>query len=101
MADVSASTQGLAPGGAYGVLIVDDEVAVLESLEITLEEDYRIFTATTAERGLTIFDREDIALVISDQRLPVFVSDLNREVVILGVAPDQPNQKRSRNSNSR
>ncbi len=54
----------------YGVLVVDDEVAVLESLEITLEEDYQVYTATTAERALTLFDREDIALVISDQRLP-------------------------------
>ncbi|MBW2713198.1 MAG: sigma-54-dependent Fis family transcriptional regulator [Deltaproteobacteria bacterium] len=53
-----------------GVLIVDDEAAVLESLEMTLEESYQIFTATTGEEGLEVFDIEDIALVISDQRLP-------------------------------
>jgi len=54
----------------YGVLIVDDEPAVLESLEMTLEDEYRVFTATAGERALTIFEREPIAVVISDHRLP-------------------------------
>lgn len=52
------------------ILIVDDEEAVLESLEMTLEDNYQVFTATTAEDGLGLFDTHDIALVISDQRLP-------------------------------
>ncbi|MEM9176066.1 MAG: sigma-54 dependent transcriptional regulator [Myxococcota bacterium] len=56
---------------AYGILIVDDEEAILESLELTLGLEYRVFTATSAEAGLEILDSgEDIALVLSDQVMP-------------------------------
>ena len=54
----------------YGILIVDDEPAILESLELTLGSDYRVFTATRGEDGLGILEREEIALIISDQVLP-------------------------------
>jgi len=54
----------------YGILVVDDEDAILESLELTLGSEYQIFTATSGERGLEILDREQIALVISDQVMP-------------------------------
>ncbi len=54
----------------YGILIVDDEPAILESLEITLGSGYRVFTATRGEDGLAILDREDVALIITDQVLP-------------------------------
>ena len=54
----------------YGILIVDDEPAILESLELTLGSDYRVFTATRGEDGLAILEREDVALIISDQVLP-------------------------------
>jgi len=54
----------------YGILIVDDEPAILESLELTLGSDYRVFTAQRGEDGLAILDREDVALIISDQVLP-------------------------------
>lgn len=59
-------------GGArpYGILIVDDEPGILESLELTLGSEYRVFTAETGERGLEILEREDIALVIADQVMP-------------------------------
>jgi two-component system response regulator HupR/HoxA len=54
----------------YGILIVDDEPAILESLELTLGGDYRVYTATSGDAGLEILDREPIALIISDQVLP-------------------------------
>ena len=54
----------------YGVLVVDDEDAILESIELTLGGEYRVFTATSAQQGLAILDREEIALVISDQVMP-------------------------------
>ena len=53
-----------------GVLVVDDEEAILESLELTLGEEYRVFTAKTGDEGLELLEREDIALVISDQVMP-------------------------------
>jgi len=56
--------------GEYGILIVDDEAAILESLELTLGTEYRVFTATSAAEGLAILDREEIALVLSDQVMP-------------------------------
>jgi len=54
----------------YGILIVDDEVAILESLELTLGSDYRVFTARSGEEGLAILAGEDVALVIADQVMP-------------------------------
>ena len=67
----------LAPGetaptdaNPYGILIVDDEEAILESLEFTLGSEYRVFTADNGRDGLAIFDVEDIALVIADQNMP-------------------------------
>jgi two-component system response regulator HupR/HoxA len=54
----------------YGILVVDDEEGVVESIAMTLEDDYRVFTALSGEEGLRILDREDIALVIADQVMP-------------------------------
>jgi len=54
----------------YGILIVDDEPAILESLELTLRADYRVHTAASGEAGLEILEREEIALVIADQVMP-------------------------------
>jgi two-component system response regulator HupR/HoxA len=54
----------------YSILIVEDEVATLESLEYTLGDDYTVFTATSGKEGLEILEREEIALVIVDQVMP-------------------------------
>jgi two-component system response regulator HupR/HoxA len=54
----------------YGILLVDDEEAILESLELTLGSEYRIFTASSGAEGLEVFEREDVALVIADQVMP-------------------------------
>jgi two-component system response regulator HupR/HoxA len=60
-----------AGGGPYGILVVDDESAILESLELTLSPDYRVFVARSGEEGLAILAREEIALIIADQVMPV------------------------------
>jgi len=53
------------------ILLVDDEEAILETLGYTFEDDYEVFTATNAMRGLEILEANDpIAVVISDQRMP-------------------------------
>ncbi|MCH2186253.1 sigma-54 dependent transcriptional regulator [Myxococcota bacterium] len=65
--------EGARPEGdraQYGVLVVDDEEAILESIEMTLGSEYRLFTATNGDAALEILDRESIALVISDQVMP-------------------------------
>jgi two-component system response regulator HupR/HoxA len=58
------------PAKPYSILIVDDEEGILESLELTLSDDYDVFTAKTGQEGLAILEREPIALVIADQVLP-------------------------------
>jgi two-component system, NtrC family, response regulator HupR/HoxA len=68
-----ATIQGARPGTdgeTHGILIVDDEPAILESLELTLGADYRVFTASSGELGLAVLEREKIALIITDQVLP-------------------------------
>ncbi len=58
------------PGAPYGILLVDDEPGILESLQLTLGAGYRLYTATCGEDGLEILDREEIALIIVDQVMP-------------------------------
>jgi two-component system response regulator HupR/HoxA len=52
------------------VLVVDDEPRSLETLRRTLEEDFTVFTAQSAEEGETIMAREFVHIVLSDQRMP-------------------------------
>ena len=54
------------------ILLVDDEESVLNALKRLLRrENYTIFTASSAERGLEILAREQVEVVLSDQRMPV------------------------------
>ncbi len=52
------------------VLIVDDEVRSQEALRRTLDEDFEVFTASSAAEALGIMEREWIQIVLSDQRMP-------------------------------
>ena len=54
----------------HGVLIVDDEPAIRESLELTLASEYRIFTASSGAEGLEILEQENISCIIADQVMP-------------------------------
>jgi len=60
----------------YTILIVDDEEAILESLELTLGSDYNVITASNGEEGLEKLERASqaeagaVALIITDQVLP-------------------------------
>lgn len=54
----------------YGMLIVDDERDILQTLSLTFEEDYDVFQANSGAEGLAILDRQEIALIIADQRMP-------------------------------
>jgi two-component system response regulator HupR/HoxA len=67
-----ASERQRASGGARarGILVVDEEPASRESLELTLGSEHRVFTAQSAEAALSILEGEDIALIITDQVLP-------------------------------
>src|ERR1700694_4110849 len=53
------------------LLLVDDETNVLNALMRVLRRNgYRILTATCAEEALDILAREDVQVIISDQRMP-------------------------------
>ncbi len=52
------------------VLVVDDEQRSLETLRRTLEEDFTVLTASSAEEGEAIMAREFVHIVLSDQRMP-------------------------------
>ncbi|MGH3114696.1 MAG: response regulator, partial [Gaiellaceae bacterium] len=52
------------------VLIVDDEVRVLDSLEALLAMDHHVVRAERPEMGLELLAAQPVAVVISDQRMP-------------------------------
>lgn len=54
----------------YKILIVDDEPANLRALERLFAERYSVITATSGEQGLLLLDTHNVALIISDQRMP-------------------------------
>ncbi|MBI3146984.1 MAG: sigma-54-dependent Fis family transcriptional regulator [Betaproteobacteria bacterium] len=52
------------------VLIVDDEQRSLETLRRTLEEEFRVVVAASAEDALRVLESEFVQVVLSDQRMP-------------------------------
>jgi len=54
----------------YTILCVDDEDQNLKALERTLRKDFNISTAESGMEGLDKLEKLDIALIITDQRMP-------------------------------
>jgi len=52
------------------ILCVDDEQDIVDSLFDTFMDKYDVRVATSGQAALEIFDKEDIAVIISDQRMP-------------------------------
>lgn len=52
------------------VLCVDDEVRALETLERTLDEDFDVLTAGSAEEALVLLEQHDVHAILCDQRMP-------------------------------
>ena len=52
------------------VLVVDDEVRVIDSLEALLAMDYRVLRAERGDEALAVLAAEDVAVILSDQRMP-------------------------------
>ncbi|MFL4995861.1 MAG: response regulator, partial [Microvirga sp.] len=58
------------------ILVVDDEPDILIALEDLFENDYRVLTASSPIQALDIIRQEpDIAIIISDQRMPEMQGD--------------------------
>ncbi|HEY9282707.1 MAG TPA: HD domain-containing phosphohydrolase, partial [Pyrinomonadaceae bacterium] len=54
----------------YKILIVDDEPANLRLLERLFRRDYRVLTAASGEEALRLLTQHDVALLLTDQRMP-------------------------------
>jgi putative nucleotidyltransferase with HDIG domain len=52
------------------VLIIDDELAPRESIRMVLKDQYDVLTAAGAHEGLDIMDKESIAIVVMDIKMP-------------------------------
>ncbi len=52
------------------LLYVDDSKEYIVLFSAALRKDYEIYTAESAEKGLDILKKEDIQVVIADQRMP-------------------------------
>ena len=56
------------------ILVVDDEVRSQEALRRTLEEDFEVLCASSADEGMEILEKEQstvaIRIVLCDQRMP-------------------------------
>ena len=65
----------------HSLLFVDDEEDIISALYDTFVDDYNIFKTTDAKEAVEIIKKEDISLVISDQRMPEMTgSELLAEV---------------------
>ncbi|KEA65677.1 Hydrogenase transcriptional regulatory protein HoxA [Marinobacterium lacunae] len=52
------------------VLCVDDEIRSLETLERTLDEEFDVLTASSAEQAMALLEEYPVHAVLCDQRMP-------------------------------
>ena len=52
------------------LLYVDDEASNLELFQLTFGEQYAVRTALSGAEGLELLDKEDIGLILTDERMP-------------------------------
>jgi DNA-binding NtrC family response regulator len=55
---------------SYKIMIVDDEAANLRLLERLFRNDYAVITAESGAEALQLLAQHDVALLITDQRMP-------------------------------
>ena len=70
------SSSSAATERRHSLLIVDDELDVLESLRHLFHRTYRVFTASSGTDAIAILEREDIHMILSDQRMPGMPGDI-------------------------
>jgi two-component system, cell cycle sensor histidine kinase PleC len=61
--------------GSKGVLVVDDEPQILTSIRDLLEDDFLVSTAKDAETALRLLEQQEVAVILSDQRMPGMTGD--------------------------
>lgn len=69
---------------AYKIMIVDDEPANLRTLTRLLRGEYQMVTAESGAEALNLLQQHDVALLISDQRMPEMTGiELMKDTVAL------------------
>ncbi|HEY7313387.1 MAG TPA: hybrid sensor histidine kinase/response regulator [Gemmataceae bacterium] len=68
----------------HTLLVVDDEVDVVQSLQDLLRREYRVLGATRARDGLRLLHEQPVHIVMTDQRMPdmtgiEFLRDVRRD----------------------
>ncbi len=59
----------------FKLLLVDDEPDIVDSLSRTFRRDYTILTAGSGAAAIELLGREQVDLIISDQRMPGVTGD--------------------------
>ena len=54
----------------HNLLIIDDEIDIIKALERLFRRKYNVFSTTSPQEALRIMEREEIQVVLSDQRMP-------------------------------
>lgn len=54
----------------FRILYVDDEEQNLISFKATFRREYKVFTANSAQEGLSLLEKQPVELIITDQRMP-------------------------------
>lgn len=54
----------------YKIMIVDDEPANLRTLTRLFRQEYQVVTAESGAEALALLEQHEVALLISDQRMP-------------------------------
>jgi two-component system response regulator HupR/HoxA len=55
---------------AYPLLFVDDEPDIIETFRFNYENDFTVLAATCGSEALRIVERQPVAVLIADQRMP-------------------------------
>ena len=79
----------LADNHEFNILYVDDEENNLTSFRAALRRYYNIFTALSGAEGMEIFSKNDIHIIVTDQRMPNMTG-----VQFLQHLPDEPDNIR-------
>lgn len=68
----------------YKILIVDDEPANLRALARLFRDDYEVLTAGEGAEALKLLQQHDVAVLITDQRMPEMTGiELLKQTVLL------------------
>jgi PAS domain S-box-containing protein len=62
-------------GAGQKILVVDDEPHILSSIQDLLEDNYSVLALTDARRALELLEEEEVAVILSDQRMPGLSGD--------------------------